>query len=339
MTPPCAIDHGPPPDPATRAFAADALRKRLADLVRELPGARRGRDPECVHRARVACRRLRVVLDLFPDCFPRRRHDAWRRRIRDLGRGLGRARDADVQIQFLTALLASLDDHRRRRGIRRLLLRRRQVRHRLQDEVRDALDAFTRHRVAEDLDQARQRLSGHMHHTETTSSAPELRRRASDTLGNLTRDLLIFDPDADHPERSEALHAMRIAAKRLRYALELFRPLTAPEALADAIAALKSLQDHLGILHDADVWLELLPEFLEKERRRCVKFFGHARAFPAIRTGAVFVEAAVLERRAAAHAAFLETWRPISHAAYWDRLVQLLTPPAAESPHPVPVLP
>ena len=33
-----------------------------------------------------------------------------------------------------------------------------------------------------------------------------------------------FEPIISHPELSEALHDMRISAKRLRYTLELFRP-------------------------------------------------------------------------------------------------------------------
>jgi CHAD domain-containing protein len=59
----------------------------------------------------------------------------------------------------------------------------------------------------------------------------------------------------------EAIHALRIECKRLRYVLEFFS-----EALgrgtSEAIEALVALQDHTGELHDADVTIGLLRHFL-----------------------------------------------------------------------------
>lgn len=54
-----------------------------------------------------------------------------------------------------------------------------------------------------------------------------------------------------------ALHDARIAAKRLRYLLELFVAVDQQRYRA-AVAQLKALQDRLGELHDCDVLLELL---------------------------------------------------------------------------------
>jgi hypothetical protein len=52
-------------------------------------------------------------------------------------------------------------------------------------------------------------------------------------------------------------HQMRIAAKRLRYTLELFRDFL-PEGTGECIKALKGLQDDLGLLHDCDVLIAIL---------------------------------------------------------------------------------
>lgn len=49
----------------------------------------------------------------------------------------------------------------------------------------------------------------------------------------------------------EELHAMRIACKRLRYAVETFGP-QLPN-LSQAAQALRTMQDTLGELHDCDV--------------------------------------------------------------------------------------
>jgi CHAD domain-containing protein len=56
------------------------------------------------------------------------------------------------------------------------------------------------------------------------------------------------------PDASEAQHDMRIAAKRLRYLLEIFAPCLGDDADAARRAA-KQLQSVLGEIHDCDVML------------------------------------------------------------------------------------
>lgn len=63
-----------------------------------------------------------------------------------------------------------------------------------------------------------------------------------------------FVDDALAPEATEAQHDMRIAAKRLRYLLEIFEPCLGEEANA-AQGAAKRLQSVLGDLHDCDLML------------------------------------------------------------------------------------
>ena len=53
---------------------------------------------------------------------------------------------------------------------------------------------------------------------------------------------------ANHPQPAE-LHALRLATKRLRYTLELFRPCYGP-GLSTRIAALRELQQLLGEIND-----------------------------------------------------------------------------------------
>lgn len=63
-----------------------------------------------------------------------------------------------------------------------------------------------------------------------------------------------FADEALAPDASEAQHNMRIAAKRLRYLLEIFEPCLGEEAKA-ARGAAKRLQSVLGDLHDCDLML------------------------------------------------------------------------------------
>ena len=72
-----------------------------------------------------------------------------------------------------------------------------------------------------------------------------------------------FEPIVSHPELSVALHDMRIAAKRLRYTLELFRPQFG-KAGERQIERVKTIQELLGTLHDHDVRIELIGEELSQ---------------------------------------------------------------------------
>lgn len=61
----------------------------------------------------------------------------------------------------------------------------------------------------------------------------------------------------DTPYSSKELHSLRIAAKRLRYTLEMFEDIL-PETSGAIIDELSQLQDELGLLHDSDVLIALL---------------------------------------------------------------------------------
>jgi hypothetical protein len=96
---------------------------------------------------------------------------------------------------------------------------------------------------------------------------------------------------ADDPTPPQ-LHELRLASKRLRYTLELFRPCY-PAGLQDRIHALKKLQDWLGDVNDAVASARLLGPALNT-RPKLRKF---------------------LEDRAARHAAgFVRHWNEIFDA-------------------------
>ena len=61
----------------------------------------------------------------------------------------------------------------------------------------------------------------------------------------------------DMPYEVRGLHNLRIAAKRLRYTLEIFEDVLPPacQAFADELA---QMQDELGAVHDSDVMIALL---------------------------------------------------------------------------------
>jgi CHAD domain-containing protein len=84
-------------------------------------------------------------------------------------------------------------------------------------------------------------------------SAP-LRPNAARIVRTRLDELLTLVPAALEPPAATAQHDLRIAAKRLRYVLEITGPCFGPEAEAARDAA-KRLQGVLGEIHDCDVML------------------------------------------------------------------------------------
>ena len=72
-----------------------------------------------------------------------------------------------------------------------------------------------------------------------------------------------FEPIVPQPDLSEALHDLRISAKRLRYTLELFRPVFG-KAGERQIEQVKMIQETLGTLHDHDVRIDLIGDELSR---------------------------------------------------------------------------
>ncbi|CAA9327297.1 MAG: hypothetical protein AVDCRST_MAG93-6022 [uncultured Chloroflexia bacterium] len=70
------------------------------------------------------------------------------------------------------------------------------------------------------------------------------------------------------PENVEELHNMRIAAKRLRYTLELFAPTLEPKGASNLLDRVTEVQERIGAIHDCDVLFPLVQDTLEMETER-----------------------------------------------------------------------
>jgi CHAD domain-containing protein len=73
-----------------------------------------------------------------------------------------------------------------------------------------------------------------------------------------------------HPLNVKPLHKMRIAAKRLRYALELFEQCLGP-GTAFFARKVAGLQTSLGELNDCDIWLETFGQQLNVASKEAAK--------------------------------------------------------------------
>jgi len=305
-----------PQRPEFCLFASETLSARIWAMLDEVQGVRESRDPECLHRMRVASRRFRNALSLFRECFSPPESKRWQKEARAVWRALGEARDAYVQAASVEERMEALQDPRLKPGVERLLLRLSQKRSGLQGKVHKALDRLEMGSLKGELPEALRNLSVETRLACPGEAAPVVRSAASVLLARRLAELEAFDAVADHPERVEELHSMRIAAKRLRYTLEVFRPVLG-ETVADLLGQLKEMQDLLGEIHDCDVWTAWLPAFMEAEGNRALRYFGHLRAFARLRPGIEFLEGYYRDRRKRRFLDFREFWKKSHSARGW----------------------
>jgi CHAD domain-containing protein len=86
------------------AAARRVVKVRAKEVFKQADGVLDLGEVEHVHDMRVATRRLRAALEVFEDCFPRKRHHKALKRVKALADALGGRRDLDVEIELLESL-------------------------------------------------------------------------------------------------------------------------------------------------------------------------------------------------------------------------------------------
>ena len=236
---------------------ADPLAARLGTQFAALLGCEAGvreGDGEAVHDMRVATRRLRSCLLTFSAAYEPGALDDVAGGLADLGRLLGAARDADVLAARLEADLAAVPAVQVLGPVRAVL---RAHGAREAAAARRALGAF--------LDGPAYRAL--LDRLATTVGGPPLRGigrprrwyRARLRATERRVERLVARAEAAGDERERALHAVRKAAKRARYAAETAEAVLGKKAARRAEAYAR-LQDALGEHHDAVVARAFLRE-------------------------------------------------------------------------------
>jgi CHAD domain-containing protein/adenylate cyclase class IV len=234
------------------------LRFHLARMIAREVGTRDGTDAEDLHAMRVATRRQRAAWRVFGGAFRAGRTKSHRARLREVASRLGAVRDLDVQLEGADAYRADLPVAEQRslepllaawrthRDDARVLL----VRELDSDGYRRWLDdyaEFVRHEG-----------------TAVAVSGPTEPHRVRDTAASRIHaayeHVRAYEPVLRWAD-VETLHELRIAGKWLRYTLEFVREALGPDA-DGLIARVTALQDHLGLMHDADVSAHLARDFL-----------------------------------------------------------------------------
>jgi CHAD domain-containing protein len=234
------------------------MRFHLARMFAREDGVRSGHDLEDVHAMRVATRRQRAAWRVFGSAFRPGRTKRYRTGLREIASRLGAVRDLDVLLEAADqyradlpvaeqrALEPLLNDWRTHRDDARVLL------------IREL-----------DSDGYRRWVDDYYDFVRTEGAAvlpvgPTQPHRIRDTTASRIwaayEQVRGYEPVLRWAD-VETLHELRIAGKWLRYSLEFVREALGEDS-APLIAKVTALQDHLGLMNDADVSASMARTFL-----------------------------------------------------------------------------
>jgi CHAD domain-containing protein len=252
------------PSTETARYAADQTVRLLDRLAFQLCAARHSYNPETVHDLRVAIRRFSQALVVFKRCFRRKDLKKIRKSLKALMSAAGAVRDCDIALKFISEIQPRAADElekgvRGRRdgaeGALQAEASRRQV-YKWSLKWRSMLEPD--HGNPGALDQGIQQMA-----------ASELSRVAGKFIRSGNR-------AASAKASEDQVHRFRIAAKKLRYTLELFRPFYGAGGDQELVR-LARIQSLLGGANDCRVVRAMVSQIgghhgfeaiLEKKQRR-----------------------------------------------------------------------
>jgi CHAD domain-containing protein len=266
---PRRIDSGPVPSQPGRGEqialwpwnrVLDRAGRQLDQYISLEPKVLKGRDPEAIHDIRVASRRLQQVLDLlYPPPGPPKVRKI-RRTIRRSRRALSVVRNCDVLLERAGRILA------RKRAARREVWTsfRDYVGERREESFRKASRRLSKLNLPALYLRLQEHLEPPAPPTGQEGSPRDeenLRRRMTEALQETWASLEACVIQAHETPEAPSLHAVRIAAKKVRYLVEVAGVLEVSGS-AEAVATLRRLQQHLGDWHDLEILDEMMLEMV-----------------------------------------------------------------------------
>lgn len=252
---PAAIHAGMQPVEAFHSIALGCLEH----FQRNEKGLLDGSDPEFVHQARVALRRLRSAIKLFAPVLPAEFVNAYGKTWQTLASALGDARNWDV---FLTETLPPIQTaFPADRDVRRLRTAAKRRAKEARRTITKLLATKEYPRLLIEFTSAIYALSDTL-----PTSLEEFAKKRIANHTKRARKFALRHAELDAEER----HKMRICFKKLRYSLEFFAPLLPRKRRSQYLWALAALQDELGQINDHITAKLLVEEVLNRQFRTSV---------------------------------------------------------------------
>ena len=221
-------------------------------------------DPEGVHSMRVASRRLRSALRDFTPFLRKRGVNSVQKRLKSLANTLGDVRDHDVALMALEAL-----EKRAPANVSPTLKQFIDTRVERREQAREALKAVLDKPQLDQLQSDFVAAVDAATSTKKSEFAPQISylQMSRAIIVDRLKELEKLSADLFKPFEVETLHEMRIAAKRLRYALELFQRCWG-RSISTYAKRVARVQTALGDLHDCDVWIESFGKAINDARKQ-----------------------------------------------------------------------
>ena len=221
-------------------------------------------DPEGVHAMRVASRRLRSAMRDFMPYLRQRGLNSVVKQTKSIAATLGEVRDQDVAIIALETIEKQAPAEASA-ALQQLVDERKELR----NDAREKLSSVLVEKRVKDL---RSEFMARIHDAaklRKRDGAPQLTysKMSAAVILDRLKELEKLSENLYKPFEIEALHDMRIAAKRLRYALELFQQCWG-RSLQGYAKTVARIQTALGELHDCDVWIESMGKHINEARRQ-----------------------------------------------------------------------
>lgn len=239
--------RGKMPEPDWTEPLLSTVDEMVSCLSRGCSELKRDANAESLHSVRKSSRRLRLTLRLLQSVVSHSDGNLWRKRLKGFRNSLSEARDLDVQSVRFEKLAEQgaegaeevLEALRRRRAEQRdsILAAAAAL---LDDGILEAVQ----NRIARRLTGPRRRRMGLTRRAVSRDMATRTRRLADKLSSSL--------PKLQRASGPRAHHKVRIAARKLRYALE-FLDRTGEAPLDEWIEEVLRLQTELGHLQDSHV--------------------------------------------------------------------------------------
>jgi len=302
-------------------YCAQSMLPGLDILKKKAQNIQRRRNIEDIHDLRVSSRRIRTCLNIFGDYLPAKKNKIWLRDVKEITQSYGKVRDLDVQIDLVNQIYKTVDDRNIQPGLRRIRLRLNQKRKIRQAEMQQITKSVLENTSLIEM----QAWANSVLEVELASdhSKSPLFQLGYKQIQKRLDEFLFFEVFLFDSSRIEELHQMRIAAKRLRYALEVFSELY--ESKSDfALEISRQSQQYLGEIHDSDVWISFLPSFMEKEQKRISGFYGYNSPYNRLKPGIEYLLDNRRVERNRLYKQFLDEWKNWKMKETWLNLRKVI---------------
>ncbi len=315
-------------DKSYQLLACKYMSRQLDKLMREMDQARKAQDIEHVHQARVASRRLRAAFNVFQECFSSQQMKKWQKRIKRLTKRLGDARDTDVQIEFVSEFMSELTREQKafKPGVKRLLLRLIQHRKSIQPSVIKTIDKIDNSTVLADIHVSIEKVLFLLRRLNIETASTYVFEQAVVNIHRCVEELFSHENSLANPDDIHNHHDMRIAAKRLRYTMEIYNQ-PYEGGLDENIAAVKKIQKLLGNIHDCDVWQEKINDFVKDEYKYTKEYYGHTRSFNRLKPGLDFLRDNRQRTRNELFEQLGQYWLELKEKDFWNQMFDSLHKP------------